>query len=315
MKVTVTSKRHKLKFYLTIILGALFFVLLGTLLQLVFREELQKHDLNFKDYFLPVFSLGCYVMAVYSVYRYYLNAPNIQIDRNSITFNKEVYSLSELKYIKLTGKQPFPYVMGFPMEGAKLQFESGVTKFLFDDMYANYWELKTFLKQVVVDKKEHMLAESPVLSEREIEAEDYSVYKGAQLTSFRGITLWGFVGFIAWIAVSKKADSDALVFFAVLSSIWFFFHSWLMHFFKVSESFFVVKNHNFFWVSKNYRISNIKEIVFETRPKMPNCLRVITRDFRTNMYPAGTLRDKTWAELKRKLEHQGVKVRSEIYMG
>jgi hypothetical protein len=40
-------------------------------------------------------------------------------------------------------------------------------------------------------------------------------------------------------------------------------------------------------------------------------MRIITKDFRNKLYPAGTLRDKTWLEMKRQLELKGVTVRNE----
>jgi hypothetical protein len=58
-------------------------------------------------------------------------------------------------------------------------------------------------------------------------------------------------------------------------------------------------------------LTDIKEVVFETQGKQPNCMRIITKDFRNRLYPAGTLRDKTWLEMKRQLESNGVSVRNE----
>jgi len=37
----------------------------------------------------------------------------------------------------------------------------------------------------------------------------------------------------------------------------------------------------------------------------------LLQDFRNKLYPAGTLRDKTWLEMKSRLEIKGVKVRNE----
>jgi hypothetical protein len=87
-----------------------------------------------------------------------------------------------------------------------------------------------------------------------------------------------------------------------------------MFYFKCSENYFVVKNHNLLWKNKIYRLSDINEIVFETQGKQPNCLRIITRDFKSELYPAGTLRDKTWLELKDKLEQHHVQVRNECIL-
>lgn len=54
-----------------------------------------------------------------------------------------------------------------------------------------------------------------------------------------------------------------------------------------------------------------QEIVFETQGKMPNNLRVITKDFRTKLFRAGTLTDKTWLALKDRLESKNITVSNE----
>lgn len=84
-----------------------------------------------------------------------------------------------------------------------------------------------------------------------------------------------------------------------------------MNYFGISEHYFVVKNHNFIWKEKIYRLNNISEVVFETQGKMPNCLRIITKDFKYKLYPASTLCNETWLELKSALEKEGIKVRNE----
>lgn len=102
-----------------------------------------------------------------------------------------------------------------------------------------------------------------------------------------------------------------MIFFAVFGTFWFLFNSWLMHFFCITNDYFIVKNHNLVWRTKIYRLKDIKEIVYETQSKQPNSLRIITKDFRNKVYPAGTLRDKTWLEMKSRLQMKGVKVRNE----
>ncbi len=63
--------------------------------------------------------------------------------------------------------------------------------------------------------------------------------------------------------------------------------------------------------TKKYRIDNINEIVFETYPKSPICLRIRTHDFRTKVYSASTLREKHWLALMARLKEKGVSVRNE----
>ncbi len=87
--------------------------------------------------------------------------------------------------------------------------------------------------------------------------------------------------------------------------------SWMMHYFEVSKNFFIAKNHYFFWIKKVYPLNEIKEIVFEQQYKQPNRLRIITKDFKTKFYLAGSLTDKTWLEMKKKLEEKNIEVRNE----
>jgi hypothetical protein len=60
-----------------------------------------------------------------------------------------------------------------------------------------------------------------------------------------------------------------------------------------------------------YRLSDIREVVFELPYKMPVSLRIITNDFESKLYPAATLWSKKWIELKDELEKKNIKVRNE----
>ena len=84
-----------------------------------------------------------------------------------------------------------------------------------------------------------------------------------------------------------------------------------MNYFLISNDYLIVKNHNHIWKEKIYHLSNIKEVVFESNGQQPNCMRIITKDFKNKLYPAGTLRGKTWLKMKKKLELKGVIVRNE----
>lgn len=109
----------------------------------------------------------------------------------------------------------------------------------------------------------------------------------------------------------KRPPVGLLIFFGAFGTFWFVLQSWLMHYFGLTKDFLIVRNHNFIWKAKIYRLSDIKEIVFETQGKQPNCMRIITNNYKNKLYPAGTLRDKTWLNLKDKLEANGVTVRNE----
>lgn len=311
--MTIVSKRHFFKFYFSIILMTLFISAMATGMLSIYIKTASNGQLNTKDNLMLIFSIACYAFAGYSLYRYIKNAPKITLDKDFITFNNQTYSITDIKKITLTGKQPFKYAINFPMEAATLTFKNDETKYIFDDIYSNSWEIKSFLKQVVIDKKDFFQSSNSSIDSNAVASDFYETFKGNQITSLRGILLWMLVGFMAYMLLNNKRPNTVglTVFFLGFSTLWFIFNSYLMHYFQVSNNYFVVKNHNFFWKKKVYNIADIKEIVFETQGKMPNCLRIITNDFRNKLYPAGTLRDKNWFSLKDKLETYNIKVRNE----
>ncbi|QHT71394.1 hypothetical protein GXP67_34420 [Rhodocytophaga rosea] len=199
------------------------------------------------------------------------------------------------------------------MESAKLQFGNGQTRYIYDSMYQNAWEIKTFLKTIVIDNKSYSRKKILQIHTSEFSQEWFDTFKGNQFLSLKRISLWLIFGTIVYtfiITDHLKTDWGGL-FLVLVALYWFFFLSWQMHYYKVSQTYFVVNNHNLIWINKAYRLADIHEIVFETRGNLPNCLRMITKDFRTALYPAGTLRDKTWLALKAKLETHNIPVRNE----
>lgn len=310
---TITTKRHPFKFYGSIAFGTLFFCGLGTMLLFMSIDILQKENITNKEYFIPIFSLGLYLLAFFMLYTYWKNAPKIILDKQFIKIGLETFNLEDIKEISLTGKMPFKFIITFPMEGSAIVFNDGSEKFLFDDMYSNSSEIKLFLEQVVIKKQEFNINSSKEISYNAIQFENEAIFKGNQFTSFRGISLWGLIGLLGFLLISKwkNLTPGMLIFFSVFGTFWFLINSFLMHYFGVTKEYLIVRNHNFLWRVKIYRLKDIKEVVYETQGKQPNCMRIIKIDFKNKLYPAGTLSDKTWLELKDTLEAKGVTVRNE----
>ena len=310
---TITTKRHPIKFYGSLAFGTLFLCGLGTLLLFVSIDILQKENPATKEYFMPVFSLALYLLAFSLLYAYRKNSPKIILDKQTIKIGGDTFNLKDVKDIALTGKMPFKFIITFPMEGTAILFNDGTEKILFDDMYSNSSEIKLFLERVVVKKQDFNHDSIKEISNDAIRFENEETFKGNQFTSLRGISLWGLIGFFALMLVTKWQNPPLrlLIFLGAIGTFWFVLHSWLMHYFGLTMDYLVVRNHNFIWKVKLYHLKDIKEVVFETQGKQPNCMRVITKYFKNKLYPAGTLRDKTWLDLKDKLEAKGVTVRNE----
>jgi hypothetical protein len=129
---------------------------------------------------MPFFSVGVFLLAFYTVYRYYKNAPKIRVDNSNISFNDKRFALSDLEHVELTGKRNFPYLFSFPMEATTLQFKGGETKYIFDDMYENSWQLKSFLKETIIDKTNFSVALVHHIDKSELDSEYYDTFRGNQ---------------------------------------------------------------------------------------------------------------------------------------
>jgi hypothetical protein len=307
----IKIERSKLRFYFIVIVALLFYCGMGIL---IFAEHSKKGNMVETDYLWLLIGCVFIFMAFYTIVFYFKNSPTIEVDQNQISFNTQSFNWTEIEKIDLTGKQPFKYLFGFPIEGAMLQLKNGQVKYFFDDMYSNTWKVKSFIQQVIINKKENAEILTQQIEANDVRLEEFIIFKGNQFTSLRGIMLWGFVGFFVYIiySINQFPGFPLLLIIGSFCTFWFLFSSYLMNYFALSDKFFAVRNHNYFWKNEIYKIQDIKEIVFESQGKMPNRLRIITIDFRYKMYPAGTLRNKTWFDLKDKLELKGIKVRDEL---
>lgn len=309
----ITSKRHPFKFYLTLVFGFSTFVVMGSVLFHLYYEELKMGQIASMTKIIPLFGVFCFGLAIYTIYQYLDNVPKIRVTNESISFNEKTLSFTDLEEITLSGKFPFRYILNHPMEGAMLLFKNGTKKYFFDDMYSNSSQIKSFLEKTVLENEEYVVIQNTFIRPDSIRFERAEDFKGNQFTSLPGITLWGVVAFMFSIFIfnGKFPTIEALIFFSCFGGFWFLFNSWLMHYFSLTENHFVVKNHNLIWRQHIYRLKDIKEVTFETQGKLPNSLRVITKDFQNKLYPASTLRNNTWKKLEEKLTQRGIIVRNE----
>ena len=94
--------------------------------------------------------------------------------------------------------------------------------------------------------------------------------------------------------------------------IFYFVFGTHVYYVQSNDEYLIVKNHLFFWTNNIYYLSDINEVVYETQSKQPNNLRIVTKDYRSKLYGAGTLSNATLRSLKTHLEANGIPVRNEI---
>jgi hypothetical protein len=309
MKI-IQTKRHIIKFYATVVFGFSALLVSGLfLISCGLDDKVTKISKPVMILFGGLVSIAGFSM----VYTYFKNSPKVTIDENIIKIAKESFDLNGIKKVSLSGKIPFRFIINFPMEATKIEFSNGITKVLFDDMYSNSYEVKSFLEQVIVKKQEFKITPLIKVNVAELRLEDSEVFKGNQFTSFRGLSLWGLLVTFSFLIISEESSINALalLFFTVFAVVWFLIHVRFMHYFELTECFLVIRNHIVEQRKTVYHLSNVKEIVFETQGRQPNCMRIITTDFRSALYPAATLKDSNWLKMKKQLELKGVSVRNE----
>lgn len=309
----ITITRNKIKVYLTLSFTSFFYFGFGLyLLMRTISDYNQSGRMLTILYGISIFCLLFYI-GYYTINCYLKNSQEVEIDKEKIIFNADVYHWEDVENISLLGKQPFKYFLPFPMEGIMISFKNGDIKYIFDHLYSNVWQAKVLIQGLIIEEKDEV--EIPIVTYDNIvpKYQDFRDYKGNQLMSVYGLGLWGMLIFIFCLVFLKgnPVQFGGVLFFSIFGVLWFSGSSYFLHFFSSSDKYLVIKNHNCFWIHKVYKIADIKEIVFETQSRWPNCLRVITKDYKSKLYPADTLKDRTWIELKNFMNSKGVSARNE----
>ncbi|WP_183566990.1 hypothetical protein [Mucilaginibacter sp. SP1R1] len=251
-------------------------------------------------------------VALYTVIRYYKNVPGFYMNADSIVFKgNTVFFWKDLERIELAGKRPFKYMLSYAREGMMLKFKGSNEIYLFDDMYTSTATVKRFITCHVVKKTRD--TESSIIGPKISDAlqEQYIAYSGNQLLNYRGVLLWCMLALLLY-GIIMNNNVIFTVFLLGLSGSCFLWLSAYMYSFGLSDNYLVVRNPNLFWIKKAYRLNDIKEVVFEQQhSKLPYSLRIITADFESDLYMAGTLWNKKWVSLQKDLESKNIKVRNE----
>lgn len=309
----IESKRHITNFYVSIAFVFLFCNAIGGFLINFSFNEQEKIKQGNKTYILSAMGVLFVVFAFYTIYQYFKNTPEIIIEKNKIFFNKETFKVDDIHFINLTCKVPFRYIINYPVEGFYIEFKNGKEKFIYNEMYSNIWEIKDYLKQVVVDKTEYKPIKRQEIEPNQVRNEQFAYYNNNQLLSFRGIMLFGLFVPITYglLFVPKNISITMIIFWLLFSVFWYIFNGWLMNYYGLSRNHFTIKN--FFLPSKRkvYKLDDIVEIVFESQGQRPNGLRVITKSYESKLYIGATLYDDTWRELKKDLRKKNITVRDE----
>lgn len=328
MKERISSRISIVPNIIIILVSVGLFGGIGGMLLLRFFEKLKTE--NIITWFNLIFPFFILVFIIYSFRYLIINFPKITLDKSGISFSTylktEFYSWNEIESIKITGKENLNFLFtSMPIEATTLNLKNGKRKYIWADNYSNISEIR-----ILLDKAQKLLSED----KNEMSSLDFKInrnqkvlneinfknkieFNGNHFLSANGLIFYGFMIFILFMFFQNPTkminNYKALIFLLLIGTFMCGIFSSKMYYFIVTEKYIIVKNSIWFWFNKIYEIENIKELVIETPHKQSTSLRIITKDYHSKMYQAGSLRDITWTKLKDYLLKKDIQIRNETY--
>ncbi len=328
MKEKISSKLSILPTIIIILISVVLFGGIGIMLLLRFFEKLETEDkITWANLIFPFLIL---IFIVYSIRYIAINFPKIIIDKSGISFStyfkKEFYNWNEIENIEITGKRNLSFLFStMPIEATTLNLKSGKQKYIWADNYSNISEIR-----ILLDRAEKLISENKTEMNsldfkinrsrkilNQINSKEKVEFNGNHILSINGLFFYGFIVFVLFMFFKNPTkmitNYKAILFLISVGTVMCGIFSFRMYYFIVTEKYIIVKNSIWFWFNKIYEIENIKELVIETPHKQSTSLRIITNDFQSKMYQAGSLRNSTWTKLKEYLLKKEIRVRNETY--
>lgn len=312
---TISTQRHLYRFYIILTITCAFFLFYGSTILLSTINKLTNGEPVGENWLRFLFGLGLITYALYQAFTYFKKTPSVTIKNDAITFgDSESFLIKDITDITFSTKIPFSSTYRNEMEGMIIEFKNGTEKVLYDDLYENLWEIKSFLYQVVEQQQAYQAFEVNQYESIDLTSTETKVFNGNKFIGSREIILGIFLAYFGYsiYSMTNNPYSPVIIYilFFLIAGILYF--SWMMNYIIIANDFLIIKNHNIWFWQNIYALKDIEEIVFETARKNPNAIRIITKDFKSNSYKASTLSDTTWLQLKEQLNIKGIEVRNEI---
>lgn len=326
MNDQLTSKRNIIQTGLILVFAVGLFGSFGVLSIFKVVDDLDAGKPFTKTMFIvPIIFLP---FAVYSIYYLLSRFPQLTIDKTGINFSTifkiKNYQWNEVEDIELTGKQFHKFLFAsMPIEATTFKFKDNSTLIFWADYYRNISDLRVVLERAdnLLRNKSKPLSSldfgisRQTYSDTEVGFSTEDEYNGNHFLTFNGLLFYGFLIFIGYMILQKPmvflTNYGALLSISFATLVLCGTLSYQLHYFILTDKFLIVKNSIWFWRKDIYSLDNIREVVFETPHRLSTSMRVITKDFKTKLYPAGSLKDKTWKLLREKLKSREIKVRNE----
>jgi hypothetical protein len=289
--------------YFSILASVAFFVLSITLL--VNQKDLKTRGGHIISSVIP----GVIILLL-SIFLFYILAKVIYVIKIGESFisikgifknrHLEVY---EIKSINLFSRQN---LAGTVTIATLIELEDGNKLIIADPFYRNIDAIKTALDENFREKIIPYHKKRSAISRRELFDDEPEKFAGNPIISMNGILFFGLAIALS-IAILSRYDPQATPLFLLIPiGVFYLLFGSQLNYFVISKDQFIVRNHFLFWINRVYDIDNIVQAGIEFHHKRSDALRITTADFKTRLYCAGSLREKNWIDLRKKLEDSGI---------
>lgn len=222
---------------------------------------------------------------------------------------------SEIRSIKLHGKEGWLWT---PQEATTLFLHDGKKIFFLDALYRNTPLLKLALNRVKQQGHRVKDIDFQDLNHHQFQSgsstlpnDPMTKYSGHFWFTFNGIGLMVSVVFLLvglkLLLVDWNMIGTVILLFSFAFIVLIARH---LNYFYLGRHHLVVRNHIWRPYVKVFHLNDIVEVVFDQVGNGSEGLRVITKDFKSKFFPAGSLERLTWQKIEKSFKKKKIKVRS-----
>lgn len=265
---------------------------------------------------LPTEAAFLFFLIAGILFTFFFKSPSITFDENSIRrtrfFFRIIYSWDDVENVTLSSNEDYYIFLFFggKKEAMKLQFKDGTVLRIWGDVYSNMAEMRAFVKEKL-NSRLHFL--KPSYQRSILQTLVNKRYAGNVFTSFNTLFIAGITIFmIASVNSIFKPWSGLFLLIPLLFCLLMFIgKGFQMNYFEIDFDKLIIRNHYFPWKKKEYDLRDIEEVGKEKQYRSSTGLRIITYEFQSKLYRAGSLRDRHWNELFNDLKSLGIKISSQ----
>jgi hypothetical protein len=287
-------------------IGQIIAIALVTLFYLFIAIKIEKQIFRWLFIVLDAFLL-------YRIIIYYKKCPVFIFSDDSIIsksfLNTRTYYWNELNDVNLSCKESSILLKASKYEATTLKFNNGDKIILWNDTYSNLNEIRKYISEKA---KEKIKDYSPAIKNSTIQSLGEKVYKGNSLINLNTILLFGCYLYCFIYVGNQLIEKPFLFGVFILPTLFFFGFGFQMNYFIIDNDSLIIKNHYFPWKKKIFSLNDILEMDIEQPHKRSKSLRILTKDYQSKLYGAGSLGQKNWDELKQDLLYIGIPIRRDL---